>query len=220
MSSLYWGYTIAPIPAGFIAQHFGAKWPMFFAIFFGSLLTILTPFIAMLGWEYLCAARFICGLFQGSSYPLFQTILAKWLHPDERGTYTSAAFAGSKLGMAIMLSCGGLIASSTIGWPGIFFVSGGVGLVWCALWWYYISETPAECKNISDEELAYLSNMVGRTEIKYPTPWGQILRSAPFWSNLIAQTTASWGFYLLLNEIPTYINGVFNVDIDSVSFIV
>lgn len=219
LSSLFWGYSIAPIPAGFIGQHFGVKVPLFCSVVIGSTLTVLLPFIAILGWEYICAARFISGYMQGSAYPLIQLILSKWLHPDERGYLASLTFAGSKFGMTIMLAMGGLIASSIIGWPGIFFISGGIGYVWCGLWWYYVSDTPAKCDKISDEELCYLSSMTGVSEKKISPPWGKIFTSIPFLSTLIAQSTGSWGFYLLLNEIPTYINGVFHFNLNAVIFL-
>lgn len=208
------------MPAGFIGQQYGAKWPLFITMFVGSIATMLTPVVTFLDWKYLCAARFICGLMQGSTYPLFQVAVSKWLHPDERGTYTSIVFSGSKFGIGLTLIVSGVIASSKIGWPGIFYISGGIGFIWCAIWWRFISETPAECNGISSEEQNYLSMANDRSVINLPAPWKQIFTSIPYWSTLISQICGSWGFYLLLSEIPTYINGVFNCNINSVSIYV
>lgn len=184
----------------------------------GSALTALTPLMVSYGWEYLCAARFIIGLMHGSSYPCVQMIMAKWLHPDERGFLASMTFGGSKFGMSLILSFGGLIASSTMGWPAIFYVSGCVGLVWCVIWWFYVTDTPVQCASISDEERLYLAELTDSTKAdpREPTPWRAILTSIPFWALFITHVTSSWGFYLLLNEIPTYLNGVYHFDINSV----
>lgn len=217
LSSLFWGYTVAPIPASFIGQHFAAKLPLLITVLIGSLITVLTPFIAtIMGWKFLCAARFVCGVMQGSSYPLMQIILSKWLHPDERGFLTSLTYAGSKCGMCLMLALGGIIAGSIAGWPGIFYISGGMGFLWCGFWWFYITDTPAQCRTISKQERNYLDGIAGVSVRRYPAPWSQMLTSIPFWSVLFAQTTSNWGFYLLLNEIPTYLNGVFNFNINAV----
>lgn len=184
----------------------------------GSALTALTPVIVLSGWEYLCAARFIIGLMHGSSYPCIQMIMAKWLHPDERGFLVSMTFGGSKFGMALILSVGGLIASSTMGWPAIFYISGGIGLAWCVIWWFYVTDTPAKCASISDAERLYLAttDMYHVSDRKGSTPWRAILTSTPFWALFVTHVTSTWGFYLLLNEIPTYLNGVYHFDINSV----
>lgn len=199
-----------------IGQRIGAKIPSFICMIIASILTIAIPIIATFGWEYLCAARFIIGAAQGSTDPCIQIIMAKWLHKDERGFLASMTFAGSKFGMSIMLGFGGLIAGSNAGWPTIFYLSGGIGILWCIIWWIYVTDTPAQSKHLSTEERLYLDTIEDISDTKKTIPWRCILTSIPFWSTVIAHISASWGFYLLLTEIPTYLNGVYHFDINSV----
>lgn len=182
----------------------------------GSILTVLIPVIVIGGWHYLCVARFFIGATHGTSDPCMQWILAKWLHPDERGFLASLTFAGIKLGTFLMLGFGGLIAGSPLGWPTIFYTSGGAGLIWCIVWWIYVTDTPAQCKTMSKVERIYLDTISDVSNEKGTTPWRAMLTSIPYWSTFLAHITCAWGFILLLTEIPTYLNGVYHFDINSV----
>lgn len=64
--------------------------------------------------------------------------------------------AGSQMGTVIMLSSSGFIASSFLGWPSIFYVSGTAGLLWSVLWFFYGANSPSEFKSISAEEKSFI----------------------------------------------------------------
>lgn len=38
-------------------------------------------------------------------------------------------------------------------------------------------------------------------------PWGQILRSPPVWAIVTAHFSENWGFYTLLTQLPSFLNG-------------
>lgn len=217
LSSLFWGYAIAPIPAGLIAQAFGPKTPMLIAMLVASMLTVLTPEFAAFGWKYLCASRIIIGFMHGFGLPCIYALVAKWIHPIERSFLTSVVYAGSNIGTISMLAFSGVIASSSIGWPGIFIVSGGLGLLWTVFWFMFGDNTPADCVSISVEEQTFIESMPGTSYQKQPIPWKKIFTSKAFLSLLLTQFAGSWGFYLLLTQIPSYINGVMHFDIAAVS---
>lgn len=61
-----------------------------------------------------------------------------------------------------MLLIGGEIAASSLAWPGIFYISGGVGVLWCILWAIFGSNSPEECKRISEEEKHYIQSSLGQ----------------------------------------------------------
>lgn len=63
---------------------------------------------------------------------------------------------GSQVGTVIMTAVSGVLASSSLGWPSIFYISGVAGVVWSVLWFFYGSNSPAECPAISEEERDYI----------------------------------------------------------------
>lgn len=48
------------------------------------------------------------------------------------------------------------------------------------------------------------------------TPWGKIIKSMPMWSLIIVHLTQNWGFWILLTNMPTYINYILKFNIKSV----
>lgn len=63
LASFYYGYILTHIPGGLLAQKFGGKFTMAYAILSTSTLTLLTPTVARMGsTTYLMILRFIEGL--------------------------------------------------------------------------------------------------------------------------------------------------------------
>lgn len=52
LSSFFWGYVVTQVPAGQIAQRWGAKFLLFWSMLLCSILTLLTPLCASVGgWK-------------------------------------------------------------------------------------------------------------------------------------------------------------------------
>lgn len=197
---------------------YGAKILLLITFFVCAIFTILTPLAAGYGWQYLCAARIIQGLAQGSLFPGVHTLLARWVPPSERGFLSAITYSGSQLGTVVMLATSGEIAASSTGWPGIFYISGGFTAVWCVLWAIFGCDSPSKSKRISPVEKEFIeaTKGVAISGEKKVTPWKEILKSKAFWALLITHSAQNWCFWTLLTEIPSYINHVLEYDIKSV----
>lgn len=58
-----------------------------------------------------------------------------------------------------MLAVSGVLASSSMGWPSIFYFSGVAGLVWSILYFFYGSSSPADSPGrISPEEKYFIES--------------------------------------------------------------
>ncbi|XP_073846868.1 putative inorganic phosphate cotransporter [Musca autumnalis] len=223
LSSFFWGYVVTQVPGGYLSHKYGAKFTFFFGVLFCSILTMLTPVAAEIGdWPLLLALRSVQGLCQGMIFPSTHTFLAKWAPAEERGRLVSYCYSGAQFGTVIMLSISGFIASSWMGWPSIFYVSGLAGLVWCLVWYYCSSSTPADHPSITPQERRYIESSsngrrpsdAGRLEVaEMKTPWCRILSSLPFWTLLIVHCANNWGFWTLLTEIPTFLKNILGLDI-------
>lgn len=216
LSSFFWGYLVAQVPIGQLAQHFGAKPLLIFGSLVCGLLTIATPYAASLDWRYMLATRALQGLFQGFYYPCSHTMLSKWVHPDERSVLGTIVYSGTQAGSVVMLALSGVLADSSFGWPSIFYFSGGATLIWTIFWIIFGSSSPAKCTRISVEERQYIESMPGSSLTQLSVPWLSVLRSVPVYALIIVHATQCWGFWSLLTETPTYLHDVFDFDIKTV----
>ncbi len=90
----------------------------------------------------------------------------------------------------VSLPTTGLIAGSALGWEGVFYLHGGLAVVWCFLWVAFVTDSPSDHRFISNEEreLIESSTNAGSSAKKGPTPpvpWGKIFTSVPFWYGTI-----------------------------------
>lgn len=163
----------------------------------------------------MCASRVMMGLMQGTFSPCIHTLLAKWVHPNERAFLVSVVYSGATVGTILMMSVSGKIASK-FGWPVIFYVSGIVTLAWPIIWHLCGSNSPAECKSITRSERMFIESTPGNSNIRKSIPWRHILTSVPFASIIVAHCASNWGYYTLQTEMPSYIHGVMQFDLTSV----
>lgn len=90
-------------------------------------------------------------------------------------------------------------------------------------WVFFMFDTPQQHPRISKEELDYiLSNTPASLTAskKRPIPWKYILTSRPMWVTTLAHWGATWGFYTLLAQGPTYFRFIHGWDLSTVSQII
>lgn len=212
------------MPAGQLARKFGGKIMILTGLTICSVLTVLTPLCAKWGdWKLVCALRVVEGLCQGVVFPSTHTILSKWAPPKERATLGTCAYSGNQFGTILMLATSGVIAASPIGWPSIFYISGGIGCVWSVVYFFFGAGSPEESKSISAEEkklieMSHASEVSNAPEVpkdQLPTPWLAFLTSPAFLVLIVAHSVHNWGFWTLLTEIPSYMKNILGKDIKS-----
>ncbi|XP_053964654.1 putative inorganic phosphate cotransporter [Anastrepha ludens] len=220
LSGFFWGYFMTQIPGGQLAHKYGGKVMMLVSIGTSSILAILTPLSARIGdWKLLFVLRLTQGLIQGCIFPSTHTILSKWVPPEERGSIGTFCFTGVQFGSVVIMAVSGTIASSSFGWPGIFYISGLASLLWTIVWYFIGASSPSEFKWISEDERLYIeSSLMTSTKpeeehVPTKTPWVKILTSVPFLVILVAQSTFAWGFWTLLIQIPSYMKNILEQDI-------
>lgn len=217
LSSFFWGYIVTQIPGGQLAQRFGAKFLLLAGLSICSVLTLLIPACASIGgWKLVVAVRILEGLCQGVTFPSAHTMISKWATPEERGRLSAYVYSGSQFGTVVMLGSSGLIASSPLGWPSIFYISGIAGSIWALAWALLAASTPSRHRTITAAERVYIESSLGHvneTVQRRVTPWLSIMTSFPFFCLLIVHCAHNWGFWTLLTEMPTYMNSVLDMDI-------
>ncbi|XP_053459008.1 probable small intestine urate exporter isoform X1 [Nycticebus coucang] len=214
LSSLNYGSWLAPIPSGYVAGIFGAKYVVGAGLFISSVLTLFIPLAADAGVTLLVVLRVVQGIAQVMVLTGQYSIWVKWAPPLERSQLTSIAASGSMLGSFITLLVGGLLCQ-TIGWPYVFYIFGGIGCACCLLWFLFIYDDPMDHPFISTGEKTYIMCSLAQQDCLpgWSLPIKAMIKSLPLWAILVSYFCEYWLFYTLMAYTPTYISSVLEVNL-------
>ena len=92
------------------------------------------------------------------AFPSLYNLFAIWSGPEERATLMSIVFSGISFANMINLPFSAGLCATGIdgGWPMVFYVPGGLGLLWCLIFKFLCFSTPQNHPWISDLEKMYL----------------------------------------------------------------
>ncbi|XP_072948721.1 putative inorganic phosphate cotransporter [Epargyreus clarus] len=215
-SSFFWGYMALQIPAGQLVHRFGSRYLLSGALLFNCVLSILLPWAAYYGgWALISVCRVAQGLSQACILPGIHTFLGKWSPVEERGRLSALIFGGQAIGTVLGIPITGFIASSSLGWPGIFRFYGVLSGITGAFVWWLCADTPSEHKSISEAERRYIEEKLGQRPGKKqrPVPWGKILRCRGVYAIVVAHIGTTWGQLTLYSEVPAFMDKVMGVNI-------
>ncbi|KAM8711926.1 hypothetical protein ACLKA7_012437 [Drosophila subpalustris] len=220
LSSFYWGYVVTQFPSGFLTRRFGTKIVLLIPTLTTGVFSCLTPyFISWGGWVAFCVLRVILGLSQGLIFPAILAHVAKWSPPKDRNKMGIIAYTGVACGLLLAMAISGLIAESSLGWPGIFYITAGICGIWCILWMFLAADNAPSSRLITPQERDYIERSLKRAdgfhEKKIPVPWRAMLTSAPFYANLIVSSAQGWTSSMMNQQTPAYMHGVLEMDIKS-----
>ncbi len=209
LSAFFWGYLWPQLLGGWLADRFGGKRVLGAGVALWSLATFLTP-IATVSFGLLLFMRGALGAGEAVNFPAIHSIAARWTLASERARAISLHLSGTALGTIIAL-----LASPPIiiafGWEAVFYISGLVGLVWLAIWWWKAADWPESSRGVSAAEMAVIR--AGRPEIPAAEaiPWAKICREPAVWAIVTAHLCNNFGFYILLLWLPSYLDHTFHV---------
>jgi MFS transporter, ACS family, hexuronate transporter len=151
----------------------------------------------------LLAARLLLGMGEGGGFPAATRVVAEWLPADRRSTGMGIINAGTALGSVLAPPLIGLIL--WLGnWREVFFVSGGLGLLWTG-WWLASShgERPAAVAKAAESALSI--------------PWTRLLQSRQVLGLVAAKFLSDSAWYFYLFWLPKYLYDARGFDIRHVS---
>ncbi|XP_053690562.1 sialin [Sabethes cyaneus] len=214
LGSFFWGYILTELPGGRLAEVIGGRRVFGYSMLFASILTLFLPIAAYTHYMAVVILRAVLGFFLGASWPAIHPLTAVWIPPMDRSKFISNMMASS-LGAAITMPiCGFLIA--TLGWQSVFYFTGGISLLWSIIWFLVVFETPAQHPRITAEERNEIETAIGAVgKTKKPTyvPWKSILTSPPVWAIILTHGASVFGFFTVVNQLPTYMKQILNFNI-------
>src|SRR5260370_27756605 len=126
-SAFFWAYAALQLPAGWIVDRYGVKWPYAFGLLFWCVASAGTSLVT--STEQLIALRILVGIGESVSVPAS----AKWIRLNfaerRRGLAMGLYMTGTKIGPAV---CTPLAACVIMrhNWRTMFYLVGADGPVW------------------------------------------------------------------------------------------
>jgi ACS family sodium-dependent inorganic phosphate cotransporter len=202
LSSFFLGYCLLQIPGGWMADRYGGRKILSFGVLWWSFFTMITPLARTV--TGLAVFRALMGLGEGVNFPSIQSLTSKWIPAGERSRVMGFTLSGVSVGNIIAFPLATWIMTE-VGWHYVFYIFGFLGFVWCGFWLCLAADRPEEHKNISSQELAYIK--ANRPEIQpvVKIPWKSLLSKVPVWALVINHFCVSWGFFMFLTWLPTYL---------------
>ena len=223
LSSFFWGYWATQLPGAVICCYFGASKVFGIGLFIAILASFLCPLISGVNFWLFIALRLFIGLGQGVTFPVALNIISSWAPAAQFATFTALSGGGQYLGAALANSVSGLLASSSFleGWPSLFYVYGGFGVLWALLWFIFVNDDPTKSYWTSAAEKEYLaeSTVPKKTVEISKIPWKSILTCGRFWSTCLIHTCNGYGYFMLLSDIPKFMVEVLDYDVKDSGFL-
>ncbi|XP_045775263.1 sialin [Maniola jurtina] len=213
LGSFFWGYVLTELPGGRLAEVIGARRVFGYSTLLASVLTLLSPGAAALGFGWIVALRVVLGFLLGATWPAILPMASKWIPPMDRSKFMSNMMASSLGAAMTMPICGFLIAH--FGWESAFYFTGIIGVMWSVAWFAVVYDTPAQHPRISDTERNFLMKALPQDTNKghMPVPWRSMLTSPPVWAIVITHGASVFGYFTVVNQLPTYIESILHYDI-------
>jgi ACS family glucarate transporter-like MFS transporter len=130
-------------------------------------------------------------------------VIARWFPVKEHARSQGFIWAASRFGGALspLLVVPLQVA---LGWRAAFFILGGVGVVWAAVWSFWYHDRPEDQPGITEAELAE-APAARNAKPHRALPWKQLLASRQMWIIIAMYWCYAWGSWFYFAWFPTYL---------------
>lgn len=137
LGAFFTGYIVSQVPAGRMAERFGAKWLLGISMLVCSLISVLIPaavleeprwlaerdgcWAAAYAWAYgligpaagLQILRSLQGFCAGVAHPCMHALITRWTPRTQRSMTAAFIYSGSQIGTVIIMPVTGFLSSTT-----------------------------------------------------------------------------------------------------------
>uniref|UniRef100_A0A0L8FSP1 Major facilitator superfamily (MFS) profile domain-containing protein n=1 Tax=Octopus bimaculoides TaxID=37653 RepID=A0A0L8FSP1_OCTBM len=187
LAGYYYGYLATASLGGLLADKYGGKRVLGGSFLSASILTILQPSLSRTSGYYMLVLRILTGIASGVVPPAIHSSFARWFPPQEISLSIGFTFASQILGTVVGLSTSGYLCVYGFdnGWGSIFYVFGGISLLFSCVWFYVVYDNPDVHPTISEEERASLKRTVIKA-LKVNSASSGFMSSAPSVGQIIS----------------------------------
>ncbi|KYN66505.1 hexuronate transporter [Pantoea agglomerans] len=167
-------------------------------------------------WLHLALLRFVMGASEAAATPANAKAIGDWFPKKERPV--AAGWAGVGFSIGAMLAPPIIyVAHVTFGWQGAFLLTGGLGLLWVALWWWGY-HSPESHPRLSDEERAFINqdNEAIGEKLPFFTALKVIGKEKKFYGIAIPAFLAEPAWAVLSFWVPLYLANERGMDLKQI----
>ena len=166
-----------------------------------------SAFTAATGWcrnfVQMAGARFLFGVGAAGAYPNAAGVISRWFprreHARAQGFVWAASRFGGALAPLLLVPLG-----REWGWRAIFWVMGGIGVVWSITWWLWFRTAPEEMPGITAAELAVIRDGCVGIPPHTAIPWRRLLALPQLWLIVAAYFCYGWGSWFFFGWFATW----------------
>jgi sugar phosphate permease len=202
-SAFTFAYALFEIPSGWFGDRFGTRKALTRIVLWWSAFTMLTA--ATAGFTSLFVVRTLFGAGEAGAIPNSASTVSRWFPASQRGR----AMGGVCIGHAIGAAATPPIVFMLIEWQGWrlpFVEFGALGLVWCAVWYFWFRDTPEEHSSANDAEAeAIRGGLPVQASHSHKIPWRVFLRSRNIFFLCAMYFAYGYSLYFYITWLPTYL---------------
>lgn len=209
-SAFAWTYSSMQIPGGVLVDYIKPRvlYPIIMILW--SIATLVQGVVNSIG--ALIGCRAAIGAFEAPSYPCNNKIVTSWFPENERASAIAVYTSGQFIGLAFLTPIL-IIIQNSLGWRGLFIVSGIIGIIWAAVW-FVAYRNPENHKGLSEEEFEHIKKgggILGEIEIEKKeslltrTDFKNVITSKKLWGVYLGQFCLGSLFIFFLTWFPTYL---------------
>lgn len=216
LGSFFWSYFIFMIPAGMLAEKFGARIVIFATLAGPAAVSLAVPFITDYHYSILIASRFLLGVFQSGFYPAAYGMATKWFPLKERSIAFALIDIGAVLGSVVTYLTAGLVIDLW-GWPFLFYIPGVASFIMGFIFLFGVRSEPQEHPLVKENELKLISSVEfeSKKKVRKASPdWAMILTCPSVLATAFFKFSCMLGMSLIYLELPKYLSEVIHENIN------
>ena len=223
-SAFLLAYGMFQVPCGLLGDRIGARHLVTILIFGSSLLTAATALAAVFPtgmwlFPFLFGVRFLFGMFQAGTFPVWSRVMTDWMPLAQRGSAQGTVWMASRFGGAISPFLFLWMFRFFQTWTIPFWILGGVGIIWCAGFWLWFRNRPEDMTHVNAAERNLIA--LGREPRRPQTaavPWLDLLRSVNVWALCLMYGFVGFAGNFVTNLLPNYLEHGRKLSPDSVTW--
>ncbi|WP_096084778.1 MFS transporter [Agaribacterium haliotis] len=190
-------YALFQIPGGVVVDYVKPRILYPFILVAWSLATLIQGLVSSVA--ALVGCRLAIGVFEAPSYPANNKIVTAWFSEDQRASAIAVYTSGQFIGLAF-LTPALIFIQASVGWRGLFIISGLIGFAWAAIW-YLLYRDPKGAENRAQEK----AKQAEQVQHFKPADVLEAFSYRKLWGIYIGQFCLGATLIFFLTWFPTYL---------------